>query len=167
MNLTDVVAQYRMPKDDFSVNLPTISGEFVEVKFRRVRNAAELADLKAAGLEWAENARVHATGEAREAMGELVGDSGLACLVWAYIFAETVRDDELDVETKRHQFCIMAAFAGPVFEQVRHAFMAACLSPVVGQVTAAIEGKAPCGTTTSCESGCESPETCGADTPTN
>lgn len=169
LSLTDLLPEYSVPAEDFTFDLPHASGEPVKVTFRRVRNAAELAEIKRAAVEWVANARALApTPEDRAAIGELAGDIGKEYMMAACIMAATLRDDSgKSLNDLRYIFCRMAAEAGPTFETLKTGLAVSMMSSQFLHFEDAESGKEGCGLTPPCETSCESPGTCGANTPTN
>ena len=164
MNLSDIVGRYTNPATTVEVSLPL--GE--KVTLRRITNTAEFERLQKDGSKWAEDARALAPDDlSRRALGELVGDDCLEVINRAYILAEAVQGDDAPVEARRYGMCILAAFSAPVFKILWDQFALSFVATALQQVADAQAGKAGCGQTPPCDSECESPETCGAGTPTN
>jgi hypothetical protein len=161
-NVDDLVAKYTVPTEDYVVKLPGM-----EVPFRRIRSAAELADIRDAAKDWAKDARALAQGDARQALGELSGENGRECIVRACMMAAAVIDETRDELAKRHAFCILAARSAGVFEVLWNGFVGSQISDAAIQVADADSGKGDCGLTTPCDSDCECAETPGESTPTN
>lgn len=146
MNLNNLVARYSIPADNFKVHLP--DDPPVVLEFRRVRNSAEMAQIKQDALEWAENARALAPdNEARHALGELTDDKGRECIVQACIMAETVLGVEGTLDERRYSFCRMAAEAGPYFDIIQRSLTFSLISESFLQLQDAEEGKADSGPT--------------------
>ena len=169
MNLSDLIPQYSLPTDDYSVDLVSPAGEPTTVTFRRIRSAAEMVEIKKAAMAWIENARVLApTDEDRRAIGDLAGDTGKECMVWACIMAASVRDDTgKSLNDLRYIFCQLAANAGPTFELLRAGMIVSMVSDSFLQMEDAEAGKAGCGQTPPCEQDCECAAMSGASIPTN
>jgi hypothetical protein len=166
MNLSDIVGRYTNPATTVEVDLPL--GE--KVTLRRITNTSEFERLQNEAIKWGKDARALAPQDdemARKALGELAGDEGAEIIIRAYMLAEAIQGDDSSPEARRYGMCKLAAYSAPIFKILWDRFALSFVAGSLEQVADAVEGKAGCGQTPPCDSSCESPETCGASTPTN